>query len=106
MANIKVDSQKLKNETISVRCSNTQKKELEKRADKSHQTVSAYLLEKGLEKRKYTCTAKKKKKAEAYVETTEFIKQLQLHLKLLYADENSYDLLDEIEKGVKKLWDC
>ena len=61
MANIKVDSQKLKNETISVRCSNTQKKELEKRADKSHQTVSAYLLEKGLEKRNFKSTRLRRK---------------------------------------------
>lgn len=106
MSNIRLNSQKLKSETLSVRCSANEKKELEKRAGKNNQTVSAYLLEKGLEKRKYTRTAKVKKKTEQLVRGTEIAKCLKLNMKLNYADQDSYDLLEELEGILRTLWDC
>ena len=106
MANIKRSAQTLKSEIISVRCSDMEKKELEKRANKNKQSVSSYLLEKGMEKRKYTQTAKRKKKAEQMVKATEIIKQLKFNMKVNYADEDTYALLEEMEGVIRKLWDC
>jgi len=104
MANIKKKEKDYKSVVITVRATQEQKERIKKKAEKSKQSVSTYMLEMCLYKRQVN-SVREQKRLESLIRTQDALFCLGRSLERYYPINETKEALKYLEEELKKLWD-
>lgn len=103
MSNIKKKEKNCKNVTLTIRCTEEDKKKLEAYAERNHLSMGSYLVKQGLSRR-YVNSRKEQMKMEQLVKVQEILGRLRTDVESEYILTNTEEIFDELEKEYAKLW--
>lgn len=99
-----MNKDKKKAKTLSLRCTVKEYKYLLQESKKLNQTITDFLLDRRIEGRRFR--KKDKRILTATVQLQQLLNELKIHMQNnKITDENIKKQMDEIMKGVERLWD-